>query len=235
MYGALTYLFISFSLRYSIPHHHRKGMNHVRNQKFNEAISEFENSYAYFSKNEWIDKYRFITVLNSNKMSYKEMALNNIAFCYGQIGDGAKAKEWYQKALNEFPESGLAKAGLNMLNSIRPETIMIKARHTKVNQYKVLPNGDTVVYEDFKAYPSGISNIYCMDENKEIKWYAELPFEDDVFTGLIAWDSGYDKEAKERDDAYVPNSSSFVAYACCGIIGSFSYETGKIIESELIK
>lgn len=118
MYGALTYLLISFSLRSFIPRHHRKGMSHVRNQNFEDAISEFQSSYLYFSKNNWIDKYRFVTVLNSNKMSYKEMALNNIAFCYGQIGDGENARKFYQKTLDEFPDSGLAKAGLNMLNSM---------------------------------------------------------------------------------------------------------------------
>ena len=45
------------------------------------------------------------------------MALNNIAFCYGQLGDGEKAKEYYERTLNEFPDSGIARAGLRLLNS----------------------------------------------------------------------------------------------------------------------
>lgn len=211
-------------------------MNHVLNQNFNEAIAEFQKSYDYFSKNDWVDKYRFLTVLNSNKMSYREMALNNIAFCYGQLGDGENAKRYYQKALDEYPESGLAKAGLNMLNSISLEkSNTLKARHTKINEYKMLANGDVVVYEDYNGYPKGTSNIYCVDRNNKIKWYAELPMKNDSFTGLMAWDSGYDKDATEMDDSYIPSIDSFVAYSCHGIIGSFSYETGKIIESELIK
>jgi hypothetical protein len=44
------------------------------------------------------------------------MALNNIAFCYGQLGNGNLSKEYYQKTLDEFPESGLAKAALRLLN-----------------------------------------------------------------------------------------------------------------------
>jgi hypothetical protein len=54
-------------------------------------------------------------------MSYKEMALNNIAFCYGQLGKGKLSKEYYEKTLDEFPESGIAKAGLRLINSVSTE------------------------------------------------------------------------------------------------------------------
>ena len=46
------------------------------------------------------------------------MALLNIAFCYSQIDQGKKAKEYYQRVLNEFPESGMATAALKMIDSI---------------------------------------------------------------------------------------------------------------------
>lgn len=46
------------------------------------------------------------------------MALCNIAFCYGQIGEGQKAKEYYQQTLTEYPENGMAQAGINMLNLV---------------------------------------------------------------------------------------------------------------------
>jgi len=118
LYGTLTYLAISLSLRNLIPKDHKNGMKKVKNRNFNKAISDFKKSYEFFDKNKWIDKYRFLTLLSSSRISYKEMALNNIAFCYGQIGKGIKSKEFYERTLKEFPESGLAKAGLNILNSI---------------------------------------------------------------------------------------------------------------------
>lgn len=118
LFGAITYLLISFSLRNLIPKDHRNGIKNNNSGKFKEAISDFEKSYSFFKKYEWIDKYRFVTLLSSSKMSYREMALANIGFCYSQIGNGAKSKEYYERTLKEFPENGLAKSALKMINSI---------------------------------------------------------------------------------------------------------------------
>jgi len=83
LYGVLTYLAISLSLRNLIPRDHRNGMKKVKNENFKDAIFDFNKSYEFFDKNKWVDKYRFLTLLSSSRISYKEMALNNIAFCYG--------------------------------------------------------------------------------------------------------------------------------------------------------
>lgn len=117
--GAIIYLLISFILRFGIPYHHRKGVALYKKGSFEEAIPFFEQSYAFFKRNAWIDKYRYITLLSSSMVSYTEMALLNIAFCYGQSGKGKKAKEYYEKALNEFPTSGMAKASLRMFESAK--------------------------------------------------------------------------------------------------------------------
>ena len=118
IWGALTMLFVSFSLKALIVKQHLQGIDLVKQKKFAEAIPYFERSLAYFSKNAWVDKYRFLTLLSSSKMGYREMGLCNIAFCYSQIGDGAKAKTVYQQVLNEYPDNGLANGALNMLNSV---------------------------------------------------------------------------------------------------------------------
>jgi tetratricopeptide (TPR) repeat protein len=117
LYGALTYLSLSMGLRYFIPKNHREGIKLTKNNQFEKAISEYEKSYDFFTNNEWIDKYRYITLLSSSKMNYREMALCNIAFCYSQIGNGTKAIAFYKKTLEEFPENGLAHSALKMLNS----------------------------------------------------------------------------------------------------------------------
>lgn len=116
--GAASYLLLSFILRTVIPKEHVIGMKKVKKTDFENAIPHFERSYVFFKKHDWLDKYRFLVVLSSSKTTYKEMALNNIAFCYAQMGNGNKAKEYYERTLKEYPESGLAKASLRMLHSI---------------------------------------------------------------------------------------------------------------------
>ena len=117
VFGAAAYLLLSYGLRTIISKDHRQGINLIKAEKFEEAIPCFEKSYQFFSRNSWIDKYRYVTLFSASKMSYKEMALCNIAFCYSQINEGLRAIEYYEKTLQEFPENGLAKAGLKMLNS----------------------------------------------------------------------------------------------------------------------
>ncbi|MEM7571703.1 MAG: hypothetical protein AAF433_02330 [Bacteroidota bacterium] len=121
LYGALTYLVLSQLLKRLIPRAHRRGMASVKAEDYHNAITHFQNSYDFFNKNDWIDRYRYLTLLSSTKMSYREMALNNMAFCYGQIGDGQTAKAYYERTLAEYPESGMAKAGLRLLNSMAAE------------------------------------------------------------------------------------------------------------------
>lgn len=120
--GALTYFLISLLLRNLIAKNHRQGIRLVKKQQFAEAIPFFEKSIDFFSKNSWVDKFRFITMLSSSKMTYKEMGLCNIAFCYSQNGNGQKAKEYYEQVLKEFPDNGLATAGIAMLNSAENQT-----------------------------------------------------------------------------------------------------------------
>lgn len=116
LYGALTYLFLSMILRYFIPKSHREGIKFTKTSQFEKAIPEYEKSYEFFSKNDWIDKYRFLTLMSSSKMNYREMALCNIAFCYSQIGNKAKTIEFYKKTLAEFPENELAQNALKTLD-----------------------------------------------------------------------------------------------------------------------
>lgn len=117
-WGALTYLVLSFGLKYSVAREHSQGIKLVKKQQFDTAIPHFEKSVAFFTKYPWIDKYRYVTMLSSSKEPYKAMGLCNIAFCYCQSGDAIKAKEYYDMTLKEYPENGLAKAGLKMIQTI---------------------------------------------------------------------------------------------------------------------
>ncbi len=114
-----AYLLLAYLLRFFLAKYHRYGMLFIKRNEFEAAIPYFEESYAYFRQKPWLDRYRAIFLLSSSRISYKEMALVNIAYCYSQLGNGPQAKAYYEKALQEYPESGIAKAGLNMLQAGR--------------------------------------------------------------------------------------------------------------------
>ena len=114
---AVVYLAALFSRRWLVAFHHRMGMVHLKSGHFETAIHCFEKSYEFFRRYPWVDKYRYITLLSSTRISYREMALVNVAFCHGQTGNGRESKEYYEKALAEFPDSQIAKSSLRMIAS----------------------------------------------------------------------------------------------------------------------
>ena len=117
MIGAGIYLVYSFGSRQIISSEHRKGMRLLRKHSFHDAIQCFEKSYAFFQRHPWVDKFRSVVLMSCSSMSYREMALINLAFCYVQIGNGEEAKKYYQQALQEFPKNGMANIALSFIQT----------------------------------------------------------------------------------------------------------------------
>jgi tetratricopeptide (TPR) repeat protein len=134
--GAILFLAIYYILRYQVPKHHRRGIVLYKKKKFTEAIPHFQKSYDFFRNKSWIDKYRYIALLSSSRISYTEMALINMAYCHGQIGNGKESKMLYKKTLEEFPNSEMAKASLRMFESAEKITEPLYGRGS---QEKILP------------------------------------------------------------------------------------------------
>jgi tetratricopeptide (TPR) repeat protein len=117
LFGFIVFLFIVIVLRMLIPRAHRQGIAMYKRRKFAEAIPFFEQSYKFFISHKWVDDFRFLMVFSSSRICCREMALVNIAFCYAQVGNRDKSKEYYHKALTEFPESEIAKTALKLMES----------------------------------------------------------------------------------------------------------------------
>jgi tetratricopeptide (TPR) repeat protein len=116
-YGAIVYLLYSFASKAFLLRNHRRGVYLTKIQSFRDAISAFKLSYAFLRKYAWLDKYRFITMLDSSAVSYREMALCNIAYSYAQLDENVAAATYYRKALAEFPQSAMAKNGIEYVES----------------------------------------------------------------------------------------------------------------------
>jgi len=122
IFGAIVYWTCSIALRYFVPKSHREGMKLTKQQEYEKAIVSFKNSYDFFTKYCWVDNNRYLTLLSSSKMCYRETGLCNIAFCYSQIGKDTNAIEYYSLVHEEYPENGLAQSGLAILDSLKDQS-----------------------------------------------------------------------------------------------------------------
>ena len=116
--AAGIYFLLSYGFRSKVAGDRWKGMQLVKKEQYAEVIPFFEASYRFYTSKPWLDKYRYITLLSSSRMDYRVMALCNIAFCYSQMGEGGKARAYYQQVLATYPENGLAQTALRMMNSV---------------------------------------------------------------------------------------------------------------------
>ena len=118
-FSGATVLYLLYFLigRFIVPRSHRKGIRLVKENKFKDEIIKFEASYKFFSKYQIVDKFRHLILGTSGSISFREMALCNIAYCFYTIGDLNNSQISYQKALEEFPKSDFAIFGLEIINN----------------------------------------------------------------------------------------------------------------------
>lgn len=99
------YFLLSGYLKIVIPRLHRKGLYYLRKGEYEGAVYAFQKSYRYFSKHRWIDEYRAFTLFSISYLSYREMALMNIIYCYQQLGKNEDAKRLHKRLSAEFPQN----------------------------------------------------------------------------------------------------------------------------------
>jgi len=116
--GAMLFLITSLSLREILASHHRSAIRYCASQQWANAIEEYQKSLQFFAQYPWIDRYRGVTMLSSG-LSYREMGLLGLGFCYGQLGKGDDALSTYRQCLNEFPVSQMAATALRLMDSAK--------------------------------------------------------------------------------------------------------------------
>ncbi len=99
------YFLLSGYLKIVIPKWHRKGLFYLRKGELEGAVFAFEKSYNFFNKHLWIDVYRAFTLLSISRLSYREMALINIVYCYQNLNNMTDAKKVHKKLAKEFPNN----------------------------------------------------------------------------------------------------------------------------------
>lgn len=86
-------------------------------ERYREAAAKFESGYNIFSERRWTDRYRAISMLDYTGMDWREIMLANMATNLALAGDRERAIELYQKCLELYPASRLAKPALRFLTT----------------------------------------------------------------------------------------------------------------------
>ena len=102
--AALTYYSLAWFLRLTLQRHHRSGMRNLKSKNFSEALICFQKSELFFTRHNWIDRYRYITMFASSAYSYLEMALQNQAYSLIQLNRIAEAAEVLERLLKIAPD-----------------------------------------------------------------------------------------------------------------------------------
>jgi len=119
--GSWLYLVLANVLRGIFLKHHKRGIKQMGNRHFTEAIDAFSLSHDFFEKHKGIDKYRFLTMFMSSKLSYRQMALFNLANCYAAKSQFNEAKEKLEQFLQTAPPDEATQEALAIVTKIDDE------------------------------------------------------------------------------------------------------------------
>jgi tetratricopeptide (TPR) repeat protein len=112
--ATLAYLIMAIVIRLFLTSHHRRGMHYAREGRLELAIAEFQRSYEFFHRHAWLDEMRYIFLLSTSRVGYREMGLLNLAYCDLWQDRGEDAIRTYLRTIEEFPDSGLAWTGIKL-------------------------------------------------------------------------------------------------------------------------
>ena len=115
--GAVVYLVFCQLMRRWLVRHHARGMAAYRGGRFAEAIAHFEASHRFFAGHRRLDAWRSVLFGVASRNPYRLIALGNMAYCHGQLGQGPRAVELYERVLTEAPDDAVARSSLNLLRA----------------------------------------------------------------------------------------------------------------------
>ncbi|WP_276135252.1 tetratricopeptide repeat protein [Polluticoccus soli] len=116
MISGIAFYCLSLAMRAVLIADHKKGFKLITAGNFEAAIPYIEASLKHLTRNTWIDKYRYVA-LTSSRRTFREMDLCNIAFCYSQLGNLEMCKQYYQQAMDEYPNSTIASTALRFITT----------------------------------------------------------------------------------------------------------------------
>jgi len=131
---------ISFTFRKIFLSKFNYALKLYKNEKLTESLNEFKFANEFYIKYNFIDKFRFILLLDNSKKTYHEMSLLNIANLYNELGDEKESINTFRDVLKLFPKSAEAKQAIedNILINQGNSNLIHKDIQISLNKKKLL-------------------------------------------------------------------------------------------------
>ncbi len=97
--------------------HYIKGMRYVKRQMYKEAVQEFEKNLEYWESHLTLNSIYWLISLHPSLFLPVELSLHNLGFCYGQLGEKNKSKEYYSRVLELNPQNGMAIVAMRLIET----------------------------------------------------------------------------------------------------------------------
>jgi len=103
---------------------------------------------------------------------------------------------------------------------------------TKFAQFKRVKENCNIIKESDENFPkrnNDLANIYCLDDNFNVRWTIKAPFSKDTFPNPIVWDT--ETITKKNTQGYLTletskNPDTFICSSWHGFTVTVEYETG---------
>jgi hypothetical protein len=112
---------------------------------------------------------------------------------------------------------------------------------TKFDQFKRIRENCNIVKESDQNFPelkNDVANIYCLDDNFNVKWTIKAPYENDTFPNPIVWDTEMIEKQTAQDFLTLntnKNPETFICSSWHGFTVTVDYETGLTKSVEFTK
>jgi len=105
--------------------YHRAGMKLMQAGKYDEALVPLQHALEFYNEHPQLDRLRHVLLVSASAFSFREVALMNIAYCFGQMGDKEKMVKHYERLAIEYPNNVTAQNTLRFIETIQsqPENI----------------------------------------------------------------------------------------------------------------
>lgn len=127
--GGLVPVVLAQVLRRTVVRQQYLAVKLMNKDMYKQALPYCEKALAFIERHPWVDRYRWVALMSPTKVSYREMAMSNLAGCYMQVGEAKKAIELWEKMQQEFPGSEFAARALRFVESMKKmEQVQVEAQ-----------------------------------------------------------------------------------------------------------